>query len=147
MADETTGTGKLRLILVAHDRQLLDVECDAVTVPGREGALGILPGHTPLMAMLKVGEVAYSDGKIDHWVALHEGFVEVNDDVVTVLTESAELPEEIDLEAAKEEATLAEKELQVAESADWMQAQARLEMALARISVASRVTKEDLRPR
>ena len=146
MADETTGTGKLRLILVAHDRQLLDVECDAVTVPGREGALGILPGHTPLMAMLKVGEVVYSDGKIDHWVALHDGFVEVAGDVVTVLTESAELPEEIDLAAAREEASLAEEELRLAESADWMQAQARLEMAMARISVASRIGKEDIRP-
>jgi F-type H+-transporting ATPase subunit epsilon len=146
VADETIGTGKLRLILVAHDRQLLDVECDAVTVPGREGALGILPGHTPLMAMLRVGEVSYSDGKIDHWVALSDGFVEVADDVVTVLTESAELPEEIDLAAAQEEASQAEEELKLAESADWIQAQARLEMAMARISVASRVEKGDLRP-
>jgi len=146
VANETNGTGKLRLILVAHDRQLLDVECDAVTVPGREGALGILPGHTPLMAMLKVGEVVYSDGKIDHWVALNDGFVEVANDVVTVLTESAELPEEIDLDAARKEATLAQEELQVAVSVDWIQAQARLEKAMARINVASRIAKDEIRP-
>jgi F-type H+-transporting ATPase subunit epsilon len=149
MAEETStsGSGRLHLILVAHDRQLLDVECDEVTVPGSEGALGILPGHTPLMATLKVGEVMYRQGKIEHYVALSEGFVEVADDAVTVLTESAELPSEIDVEAARKEANEAEEELLTAESSDWNKAQARLEKALARITVASRVQQEDLRPR
>lgn len=145
MADETSG--KLHLILVAHDRQLLDVECDEVTVPGSEGALGILPGHTPLMATLRVGEVMYRQGKIEHYVALSEGFVEVANDLVTVLTESAALPEEIDVEAARREATEAEEELLAAESADWSKAQARLEKAKARVTVGSRVQQEDLRPR
>ncbi|HEX6198824.1 MAG TPA: F0F1 ATP synthase subunit epsilon, partial [Thermoanaerobaculia bacterium] len=82
----TPGEGKLRLVLVDHDRQLLDVEADEVQVPGSEGVLGILPGHTPLIATLKVGEVMYRQGKIEHYLALSEGFVEVADDVVTVLT-------------------------------------------------------------
>ncbi|MGD2114185.1 MAG: ATP synthase F1 subunit epsilon [Acidobacteriota bacterium] len=143
----TSGSGRLHLILVAHDRQLLDVECDEVTVPGSEGALGILPGHTPLMATLRVGEVMYRQGKIERWVALSEGFVEVADDMVTVLTESAELPSEIDVEAARKEASEAREELLTAASSDWSKAQVRLEKALARITVASRVQQEDLRPR
>jgi len=146
VADEISASGKLHLILVAHDRQLLDVECDEVMVPGSEGALGILPGHTPLMATLKVGEVMYRQGKIERYVALSEGFVEVADDMVTVLTESAALPEEIDLEAARREASEAEKELLSAEDGEWTKAQARLELALAHINVAGRVQREDIRP-
>lgn len=146
MADETSASARLHLILVAHDRQLLDVECDEVMVPGSEGALGILPGHTPLMATLKVGEVMYRQGKIEHFVALSEGFVEVADDLVTVLTESAALPEEIDLEAAQREAQEAEEALLAAEGADWTKAQARLELALAHVNVAGRVQPGDIRP-
>lgn len=138
MAEPTTPQGKLRLILVAHDRQLLDVECDEVQVPGSEGMLGILPGHTPLIATLAVGEVMYRQGKVEHYLALSEGFVEVADDLVTVLTESAELPEEIDLEAARTEATEAERALLASADSDWPGAQARLDKATARIRVAER---------
>ena len=138
MADPTTPQGKLRLVLVAHDRQLLDALCDEVQVPGSEGMLGILPGHTPLIATLAVGEVMYRQGKVEHYLALSEGFVEVADDLVTVLTESAELPEEIDLEAARTEASDAERDLLRAADDDWVLAQARLEKASARIRVAER---------
>jgi F-type H+-transporting ATPase subunit epsilon len=141
MADPTTPQGhstKLRLILVAHDRQLLDAPCDEVQVPGSEGMLGILPGHTPLIATLAVGEVMYRQGKVEHYLALSEGFVEVADDLVTVLTESAELPEEIDLAAARAEASEAERELFRAADEDWVLAQQRLEKASARIRVAER---------
>jgi F-type H+-transporting ATPase subunit epsilon len=141
MADPTTPQGqstKLRLILVAHDRQLLDAPCDEVQVPGSEGMLGILPGHTPLIATLAVGEVMYRQGKVEHYLALSEGFVEVADDLVTVLTESAELPEEIDLAAARAEASEAECELFRAADEDWVLAQQRLEKASARIRVAER---------
>jgi F-type H+-transporting ATPase subunit epsilon len=143
----TPVEGKLRLVLVDHDRQLLDVEADEVQVPGSEGVLGILPGHTPLIATLKVGEVMYRQGKIERYLALSEGFVEVADEVVTVLTESAELPEEIDVEAAREEATAAEADLMGAEDGEWMKAQARLEKATARIHVAEKVRLRDVRPR
>ncbi len=146
MADEATH-GKLRLVLVTHDRKLLDTECDEVQVPGSEGALGFLPGHTPLIATLKVGEVIYRQGRIEHYVALAEGFVEIADDLVTVLTESAELPEEIDLEAARHAATEAEQELNAAVDEDWVQAQVRLERALSRINVAQKVGLREVHPR
>lgn len=147
MPHETTSSFKLRLVLVAHDRRLLDVECDEVQVPGSEGVLGFLPGHTPLIATLRVGEVMYRQGKIEHYLALTGGFVEVAGDVVTVLTEAAELPEEIDVEAARREAREAEEELMAATDADWVTAQARLEKAAARIEVAERVRLRDVKPR
>ena len=146
MTDDATS-GKLRLVLVAHDRKLLDLECDEVQVPGSEGALGILPGHTPLIATLKVGEVTYQQGRIERYVALAEGFVEVADDVVTVLTESAELPEEIDVDAARREATEAEKAVNEAVDEGWVQAQVRLERALSRITVAQKVPLREIHPR
>jgi F-type H+-transporting ATPase subunit epsilon len=89
----------------------------------------------------------YRQGKIERYLALSEGFVEVANDVVTVLTESAELPEEIDVEAAREEATAAEADLMGAEDGEWMKAQARLEKATARIHVAEKVRLRDVRPR
>ena len=146
MADETTS-GRLHLVVVAHDRRLLDVECDEVQVPGSEGTIGILPGHTLLIATLRVGEVMYRQGKIEHYVALSEGFVEVAGDVVTVLTESAELPQEIDVEAVRREVAEAERELMGAEDLEWMKAQARLEKAASRLNVAQRVSPRDHRPR
>lgn len=138
--------GALHLVLVDHDRRLLDVPCDEIQVPGSEGTLGVLPGHTPLIATLRVGEVMYRRGKLEHYVALTEGLVEIADDVVTVLTESAELPEEIDVEAAHREATEAEKALHAAGGPEWIQAQARLEKAIARITVAQKVGLRDVRP-
>lgn len=146
-AETTTPAGKLHLVVVAHDRQLLDVECDEVQVPGSEGTLGILPGHTPLIATLRVGEVVYRQGKMEHYIALSEGFVEVANDVVTVLTESAELPEEIDVEAARREASAAEEALFAAGGPEWLKAQARLEKAIARITVAEKVGLRGVRPR
>jgi F-type H+-transporting ATPase subunit epsilon len=146
MVDESSS-GALRLLLVDHDRKLLDVECDEVQVPGSEGVLGILPGHTPLIATLKVGEVMYRQGKAERYLALSEGFVEVADDLVTVLTESAELPAEIDVEAARRDAREAEEDLMAATDADWVEAQARLEKAAARISVAERAPPRDGKPR
>jgi F-type H+-transporting ATPase subunit epsilon len=138
MAAETNASGKLHLVLVDHDRRLLDVTCDEVQVPGSEGTLGVLPGHTALIATLRVGEVMYRQGKSEHYVALSEGLVEIAHDEVTVLTESAELPEEIDVEAARQAASEAEVELFAAGNPDWAEAQARLEKANARIHVAEK---------
>jgi F-type H+-transporting ATPase subunit epsilon len=94
-----------------------------------------------------VGEVTYQQGRIERYVALAEGFVEVADDVVTVLTESAELPEEIDVDAARREATEAEKAVNEAVDEGWVQAQVRLERALSRITVAQKVPLREIHPR
>lgn len=136
MADDK----KLQLVLVTHERKLLEVECDSVQLPGRLGDFGVLPGHTPMIATLKVGELMYKQGRREHYLALSWGFCEVTDDVVTVLAEFAERPEEIDLEEARREVSEAEAAMNEAAmaGADWQKGRAELEKALTRVSVAQR---------
>ena len=81
---------KLTLEIVTPDRSLVREEVDEVVVPGSEGYLGVLPGHTPLLAMLKVGELWFRLGQEKQFLAIAGGFVEVLPDRVTVLADIAE---------------------------------------------------------
>ena len=146
MAEETgaatpsgsTEGGRLRLVLVTYEKKVLEVECDEVTLPGQLGYFGVLPGHVPMIALLKVGELMYRIGKIEHFLALSWGFCEVADDVVTVMAEFAETPAEIDVAAAEREAAEAEALLPTAAHDELDAAMARLDAAVTRIQVAQR---------
>src|SRR5580765_8800409 len=95
---------KLTLEIVTPDRALLREEVDEVVVPGSQGEFGVLPGHTPMLSTLKIGELWYRQGQEKHYLAIAFGFVEVLPDRVTVLAQIAEKAEEIDharAEAAK----------------------------------------------
>ena len=70
-------------------------------MPGREGYFGVLPGHTPLLATLKVGELWYRHGQEKHYLAIAFGFVEVLPDRVTVLAQIAERAQDIDVARAE----------------------------------------------
>ncbi len=87
---------KLRLLLVSAEAELLDTLCDEVTLPGREGELGVLPGHAPFLGTLEPGVLAYRKGSTTERVALGGGFAEVMDGTVRVLVDSAELPDQVD---------------------------------------------------
>ena len=138
LTEESTAAGKLRVVLVTYRRKVLDEECDEVVLPGRLGYFGVLPGHTPLLSTLRVGELVYRVGHRLYFVALSWGFCEVADDVVTVLAEFAETPEEIDLEAAEREAAEAVEAMRTATNREFKMAEIKLEHALARIQVARR---------
>lgn len=146
MAEETgaatqpgsTEGGRLRLVLVTYEKKVLEVECEEVTLPGQLGYFGVLPGHVPMIALLKVGELMYRVGKIEHFLALSWGFCEVADDVVTVMAEFAETPAEIDVAAAEREAAEAEALLPTAAHDELDAAMARLDAAVTRIAVAQR---------
>jgi F-type H+-transporting ATPase subunit epsilon len=138
MAEETTTAARLRLSLVTIERKVLEVECDEVTLPGQRGYFFVLPGHVALLAMLKVGELMYRIGKIEHYMALSWGFCEVVDDVVTVMAEFAETPAEIDVAAAQREAAEAEALLPTAAHDELDSAMARLDAAVTRIQVSQR---------
>src|SRR5262245_6447618 len=92
---------KLTLEIVTPDRALVREEVDEVVVPGSEGEFGILPGHTPLLATLKVGEMWYRQGQEKHYLALAFGFVEVLPDRVTILAQIAERAQDIDVSRAE----------------------------------------------
>ncbi len=98
----------VRLEVVTPDREVLAVDTEEVVeVPGGDGLFGVLPGHAPLISTLAPGVVAYlTDPDNQQSLVVGGGFAIVQDEVVTVLAETAELPDEIDLEAAK--AALAE---------------------------------------
>ena len=98
---------KLQLQIVSADRSLVNQTVDEVEIPGSDGYFGVLPGHTPLLAVLAVGELWYRQGQEKHYLSIALGFAEVLPDRVTILAQMAETAEEIDLaraEAAKKRA-------------------------------------------
>lgn len=130
---------KLLLEIVTPDRALVREEVDEIQVPGAEGYLGILPGHTPLLATLKVGELWYRLGQERHYLAISGGFVEVLPDRVTVLAQIAERAEEIDVARAEAAKKRAEERLaRPAPELDFERARIALMKSLIRLQVASR---------
>jgi F-type H+-transporting ATPase subunit epsilon len=101
--------GRLTLTVVTPERALLqNVACDEVTLPAWLGEIGVLPGHTPLIALLSIGVVGYRDGSRHARLAVRGGFVEVAGDAVRILADEASAPEGID--AAKASAEKADAE-------------------------------------
>lgn len=91
----------IQLQIVTPVREVVEEEVDEVSIPGKEGYLGVLPGHAPLITELKSGTLTYRQNTSEHYVAIHWGFAEVLSDRVIVLAETAELAEEIDVEQAE----------------------------------------------
>jgi len=102
---------KIQLDVVTPERRLLEEPVDMVTVPGFNGELGILPGHTPLISQLKTGVLTYVQEGKSVQVHVSGGIVEVRDDHVSVLAEVAERPEEIDVNGARAARERLEKQL------------------------------------
>ena len=129
----------LQLQIVSADRLLVNEQVDEVEIPGSEGYFGVLPGHTPLLAMLQVGELWYRQGQEKHYLSIAFGFVEVQPDRVTILAQIAEPAHEIDLARAEAAKKRAEERL-AKPTADMDFERARIAMlkALVRLQVASR---------
>jgi F-type H+-transporting ATPase subunit epsilon len=128
----------IELIIVTPQRQLLREKVASVQLPGANGELGILPGHAPLITELGNGELSYkaSGGGESGVLAVLSGFAEVLPDRVTVLAETAERPEEIDVERAKQALVRAEARLKSTDpDVDWDRATVALQRALVRIKV------------
>ena len=127
------------LRVVTPDRQVVREDVEEMQVPGREGYLGILPGHAPLISELKIGELAYRRGRELNYLAVSWGFVEVLPEQVTVLAEAAERPEEIDVARAQSAKERAEGRLNRPDAdTDLNRAMVSLERALIRLQVASK---------
>lgn len=131
---------KIKLELVTPYKQVLSEEVDEVTAPGSIGEFGVLPGHTALLTTLKIGELVYKQGNQAFHVAVNWGYVEVEDDVMTVLVETAEPADEIDLERAKAAMGRAEEALKTLDPEDkqFKVMECALERALIRVQVAGR---------
>jgi F-type H+-transporting ATPase subunit epsilon len=130
----------LHLQIVSADRSLVNEQVDEVQIPGSEGYLGILPGHTPLLATLQVGQLWYRQGQEKHYLSIAFGFAEVQADSVTILAQIAESAQEIDLARAESAKRRAEERLsKPTGDLDFERARIALLKSLVRLQVASRV--------
>jgi len=100
-----------QLEIVTPEKKVVDTAAAEVQIPGKNGYLGILPGHAPLITELAVGEITYRAGSEELTLAVAWGFVEVLPDKVTILAETAERPSEIDVERARKAKERAEQRL------------------------------------
>jgi F-type H+-transporting ATPase subunit epsilon len=130
---------KLQLQIVSADRSLLNETVDEVVIPGFDGYFGVLPGHTPMLAVLQVGELWYRQGQEKHYVSIAFGFAEVLPDRVTILAQIAEKADEIDLARAEAAKKRAEERLaRPAVDMDAERARISLLKALIRLQIATR---------
>ena len=135
----------LTLELVTPDRAIARERVHEVQIPGRQGYLGVLPGHTPLLTTLQVGELWFHQGGEKHFVSIAFGFAEVLPDRVTILAQIAERAEEIDVSRAEQAQRRARERLSKAgTSIDYERARIALMKSLIRLQVASKVRE---RPR
>jgi len=141
---EDTLPTRLHLEIVTPDHQLVRESVLAVTVPGKDGYLGILPGHAPLLSELKPGEMSYTRDTVTHYLAVCWGFVEVLPNRVIVLAESGERAEEIDVSRAERARKKAEERLGKLDdpSIDRARAQRALDRAMARLAAAAQLKAE-----
>ena len=129
----------LQLQIVSADRSLVNERVDEVEIPGADGYFGVLPGHTPLLALLGAGELWYRQGQEKHYLAIAFGFAEVLPDRVTILAQVAERSDEIDVARAEAARKRAEQRMTAPPSdIDWERARVALLKALVRLQVASR---------
>jgi F-type H+-transporting ATPase subunit epsilon len=131
-----------QLEIVTPEKKVVDTTAQEVQIPGKNGYLGILPGHAPLITELAVGEITFRDSSgsnsNEQRLAVAWGFAEVLPDKVTILAESAERPSEIDVARAREAKQRAEQRLTSGDtSVDVDRALDALQKAETRIEVAS----------
>jgi F-type H+-transporting ATPase subunit epsilon len=129
----------IQLQIVSADRSLVNETVDEVEIPGADGYFGVLPGHTPLLALLQVGELWYRQGPETHHLSIAFGFAEVQPDRVTILAQVAEKPDEIDIARAEAAKRRAEERLATPSlDMDAERARVALMKALIRMQVATR---------
>jgi F-type H+-transporting ATPase subunit epsilon len=127
------------LTIVTPEKQLLSEEVSAVNIPTTVGEIGVLPGHVPLYAQIKSGELMYKKDGVTNYYVIHGGFVEVEPDQVRILTHDAVRAEDLD-EAVIEEARRKAQQVMEAKVSEeeFVAAEAAMRRALLELRVASR---------
>ena len=130
-----------QLEIVTPEKKVVETAAAAeVQIPGKNGYLGVMPGHAPLITELAVGEITYRENSAEQRLAVAWGFAEVLPDKVTILAETAERPSEIDVERARKAKERAEQRLTSGDtSVDVERALNALARAQTRLDVASSV--------
>ena len=130
---------RVTLQIVSADRALVNEPVDEVQIPGAAGYFGVLPGHTPLLAALQVGQLWYRQGQERQYLSVAFGFAEVQPDRVTVLAQIAERADEIDVGRAGAAKKRAEERMsKPTMDLDFERARIALLKSLIRLQVATR---------
>src|SRR6478672_7596221 len=131
-------TETFQLEIVTPEKKVVETAAEEVQIPGKNGYIGILPGHAPLITELSVGEIIYRESSAEQRLAVAWGFAEVLPNKVTVLAETAERPSEIDVERARKAKERAEQRLTSGDTSVHVnRALDALHRAQARLDVAS----------
>ncbi len=132
---------EIQLEVVTPDRQLVHELVHSVSVPAKGGYLGVLPGHAPLLSELQPGELTYTEDHVISHMSVSWGFIEVLPERITVLAQTAERAEDIDVGRAQRAKERAEERLKsvTATDIDFERARAALLRALARLQAAGRI--------
>jgi F-type H+-transporting ATPase subunit epsilon len=128
-----------QLEIVTPDKMVVREVAEEMQIPGKAGYMGILPGHAPLISELAVGEITYRNANITHHLSVAWGFVEVLPDKVTILAETCERSEEIDVKRAQAAKQRAEQRLRSGSpDVDYTRAANALQRAETRLEVAEK---------
>jgi len=127
-----------QLEIVTPEKKVVEATAEEVQIPGKNGYLGILPGHAPLVTELSVGEITFRENSTEQKLAVAWGFAEILPNKVTILAETAERPSEINIERARQAKERAEQRLTSGDTAvDVDRALDALHRAQVRLDVAS----------
>jgi F-type H+-transporting ATPase subunit epsilon len=129
----------LKMEIVTPDRKVLGKEIKSLVVPASDGYVGILPGHAPLVTSLGIGVLNYKSDEENDLIAISGGFMEVSENKISIMADTAECCSEIDLERAKRAEQRARERLkQQKTDIDFVRAEKALKRALARQSAAEK---------
>lgn len=129
---------KLKLDIVTPHGHVFTDEVDEIVASGSEGEFGVLPDHVPFLTTLKIGMLTYKKGAENGIFFINSGYAEVSPDKVTILADSAEKSDHIDVERAKAAMKRAEERLRQVEKFDQARATASLERAVMRVQIAEK---------
>ncbi len=128
-----------QLEIVTPEKMVVRDVAEQMQIPGKNGYLGILPGHAPLITEMAVGEITYQNGSASHHLSVAWGFAEVLPDKVTILAETCERCDEIDVKRAQEAKRRAEERLNSGSTdVDYTRAENALQRAATRLEVAEK---------
>jgi F-type H+-transporting ATPase subunit epsilon len=128
-----------QLEIVTPEKMVVRDVAEEMQIPGKNGYLGVLPGHAPLITELAVGEITYRNANITHHLSVAWGFAEVLPDKVTILAETAERADEVDVNRAQAAKQRAETNLaKCATEDDFKKVSGDLQRAETRLEVAEK---------
>jgi F-type H+-transporting ATPase subunit epsilon len=135
-------TDSFQLEIVTPEKLVVKDRAEEMQIPGKNGYMGILPGHAPLISELSVGQISYRSGNETHYLCVAWGFAEVLPDKVTILAETAERGEDVDCGRAQKAKERAEQRLTSGDpEVDVPRAQDALARANARLGAAAKEGK------